>query len=68
MTGLRYYARSASDNTDDRLLWFISDRQQAGLNVTTCLVPCLRGYLPFLPREMAEKVARGANKADGGAP
>jgi len=30
----RYYARSASDNTDDWPFWFVADSQKGGLNVT----------------------------------
>ena len=30
----RYYARSASDRTDDWPFWFVADEQRGGLNVT----------------------------------
>ena len=34
----RYYARSASDRTDDWPFWFVADAQKGGLNVTAELV------------------------------
>jgi hypothetical protein len=34
----RYYARSASDRTDDWPYWFVADTQKGGLNVTAELV------------------------------
>jgi len=34
----RYYARSASDKTDDWPFWFVFDSQQGGLNVTNKLL------------------------------
>ena len=33
----RYYARSASDRTDDWPDWFVADTQKGGLNVTAVL-------------------------------
>lgn len=30
----RYYARSASDKTDDWPFWFVADDERGGLNVT----------------------------------
>ncbi len=57
----RYFARSASDKTDDWHLWFVAD--ETGLNVTGKLVPELRGYMPFLPKETALSVAEAANRA-----
>ena len=33
----RYYARSASDRTDDWPFWFVADAQKGGLNVTAVL-------------------------------
>ena len=30
----RYYARSASDNTDDWPFWFVADDPGGGINVT----------------------------------
>ena len=49
----RYYARSASDKTDDWPFWFIADNNKGGLNVTVEILPELRGYLPFVPKGMA---------------
>lgn len=57
-TAGRYYARSASDRTEDWPLWFVADREKAGLNVTVQLLPQMRGYMPFLPRRVAEEVAK----------
>jgi hypothetical protein len=34
----RYYARSASDKTDDWPFWFVADEQRGGLNVTADLI------------------------------
>jgi hypothetical protein len=34
----RYYARSASDRTDDWPFWLVADTQKGGLNVTAELV------------------------------
>ena len=34
----RYYARSASDRTDDWPFWFVADAQRGGLNVTADLM------------------------------
>jgi hypothetical protein len=34
----RYYARSASDRTDDWPYWFVADAQKGGLDVTAELV------------------------------
>ena len=34
----RYYARSASDRTDDWPFWFVADAQKGGLNATAELV------------------------------
>lgn len=57
----RYFARSASDKTDDWPFWYVADRLKANFNVTTELVPELRSYLPFVPRSMAEKIASKFN-------
>jgi hypothetical protein len=57
----RYFARSASDRTDDWPYWFVADRSRGNLNVTVKLMPELSGYLPFLPRDMAEELARAIN-------
>ena len=60
----RYHARSASDRTDDWPFWFVADQDQGGLNVTVALVPEMRGFMPFLPRPIAEELARFANEGD----
>lgn len=57
----RYYARSASDKTNDWPSWFVADRERSGLNVTVGLEPSLRGHLPFVPRSVAEQLAERAN-------
>lgn len=57
----RYYARSASDKTDDWPFWFVADRTQGDRNVTGTLLPSLRGRMPFLPRDAAIKLAEIAN-------
>lgn len=36
--GTRYYARSASDKTDDWPFWFVADARRGGLNVTAELI------------------------------
>ncbi len=59
----RYYARSASNRTDDWPYWYVADRERGNLNVTVELRPEMLGYLPFLPRDMAEKLAANANDA-----
>lgn len=58
----RFFARSAADDTDDWPFWFVADRSKSGLNVTVELVPELRGYMPFLTRELALAVAARANE------
>ena len=45
----RYYARSASDNTDDWPFWFVADSQRDGLNVTATLLQRFTGS-PFPPQ------------------
>jgi len=57
----RYYARSASDRTDDWAEWFVADELRGGLNVTAQLDPRLKGYPPFLPDWDAVKLAAKAN-------
>ena len=61
-TQRRYYARSASDNTDDWPFWFVADIKQGGLNVTVTLEPKIKGKLPFLPPWDAVKLAMKANR------
>lgn len=57
----RYYARSASDKTDEWPLWYVADRHQSGLNVTKTLAPEQVGYLPFVSKDAAQKIAETAN-------
>ena len=62
----RYYARSASDKTDDWPYWFVADSQRGGLNVTAETGRDLKtGLLPgctLLPSWDAVKQAQQANK------
>ena len=67
MTPARYYARSASDKTENWPFWFVADRNRGGLNVTAELVrahisPDYAG-LPLTHRTLAEKIAGIANEA-----
>jgi hypothetical protein len=57
----RYFARSASDRTEDWPFWYVADRQRGNLNCTPDLMPELRGYLPFVSRQIAERLAAEAN-------
>ena len=57
---MKYTARSASDRTDDWPFWFIADER--GLNVTVKLIQEMRGYLPFLSREVAELIVTELNQ------
>lgn len=65
MSEPRYFARSASDRTDDWPLWFVADRRKSGLNVTLSLIEKAFGRhvvgMPFLPREHAETLAEISN-------
>lgn len=54
-----FTARSASDRTDDWPFWFVADK--TGLNITVNAEPRLRGRLPFVPRDMAERIAGALN-------
>lgn len=58
----RFYARSASDRTDDWPYWFVADRQKSGINVTVSLAPKLRGFMPFVSADEARSLADAANK------
>lgn len=63
---LRYFARSASDKTDDWSIWFIADRDWGGLNVTSTvwdrLLPGTRTPgVVFLDKEGAISMAAMAN-------
>lgn len=62
----RYFARSASDKTDDWPVWFVADRQKGGLNVTAELIrqhfdPDHKGAV-FSSRRGAELIAERANQ------
>jgi hypothetical protein len=61
----RYYARSASDRTDDWPFWFVADLQKGGLNVTAELVrehvdPDHKGGV-LCPESVAKLIASWAN-------
>lgn len=61
----RYFARSASDRTDDWPFWFVADRAKGDLNVTADLIrehhdPDHAGGV-FVPRRGAEDLAALAN-------
>ncbi|SEN87926.1 hypothetical protein SAMN04489859_102057 [Paracoccus alcaliphilus] len=63
----RYFARSASDRTNDWPRWFVADRSKGGMNVTADLIREYRnpdhcGGV-FLPRIAAEALAAEANGA-----
>lgn len=58
----RYFARSASDNTDDWPYWFVADGHKGGLNVTTQLsAHHNKGKQPFMSPWDAVKLAMKAN-------
>jgi hypothetical protein len=61
----RFFARSASDRTDDWPFWYVADRRSGNLNVVVALAPELSGRLPFLPRDAAIALADEANRAAG---
>lgn len=58
----RYFARSASDKTDDWPFWYVADREKGNLNVTVKLEPLLEGALPFTSKEYAIRLAKRANE------
>jgi hypothetical protein len=62
----RYYARSASDRTDDWPWWFVADSKRGGLNDTPEVCELLnRPTQPgatLCAREYAEQLAEEANK------
>jgi hypothetical protein len=62
----RYYARIASDKTDNWPFWFVADSSRGGLNVTPTLINDLSGHvmttLPFLPKSQAERLAEISNR------
>lgn len=61
----RYYARSASDNTDDWDFWFVADRLKGGLNVTAELIrlhfDANHAGATLTSRECAAEIAEIAN-------
>ena len=64
----RYYARSASDKTDDWPLWFVAYKTLGGLNVTDKVSRMLgldglhKPGATLCFREYAEQLAADANK------
>lgn len=69
MRQARYYARSASDNTDDWPFWFVADEQRGGLNVTATVAeatksPCAKPGAVFRDPWGAVKLAMRANHCD----
>ena len=61
----RYYARSASDRTDDWPFWLVADRRLGGVNQTAEVMdqvgfPRAPGQV-LCDREIAEHVAARAN-------
>lgn len=66
MNQIRYYARSASDRTDDWPYWFVADRKRGDVNVTAELVrriadPNHKGAV-FAPKEICFALAETANE------
>jgi hypothetical protein len=80
----RFYARSASDKTDDWPFWFVADEMQGGLNVTKRLqnlrgdapvdirglgvLPAAFALQPFMDDYATLKLAHWANTVIGDAP
>ena len=67
----RYYARSASNHTEDWPFWLVADRKLGGLNVTAELVRAHIDPEHFIggtlcTREEAEYIADLANKIEAG--
>lgn len=64
----RFFARSASDRTDDWLFWFVADRNRGGLNVTADLVRQHingdHGGQTLTTKECAVRLAGIANAAE----
>ena len=63
----RYYARSASDHTDDWPWWFVADNQLGGRNVTSEVAILLNRPRKFqgptlCAWEYAEQLAEEANR------
>ena len=65
MTEARYVARSASNHTDAWAYWYVADSSNGNLNVIVGLLPQMSGYMPFLSRRGAERVAASANEQRG---
>ena len=68
MTDRRYYARSASDRTDDWPFWFVADSSKGNVNVTADIIrqhirPNRKGRV-FVPRVLAQDLADMANAAE----
>lgn len=65
----RYFARSASDHTDDWPGWFVADRQKGGLNATPVVARALGDDWPpgavLTNRDYAQELADRANSLDG---
>jgi hypothetical protein len=65
----RYFARSASDHTDDWPFWFVADRQKGGLNVTPAVAAALGHDWPhgavLTDRESARELADSGNALVG---
>jgi len=57
----RYFARSASDKTDDWPYWYVADSDKGSMNVTSSLEPNLKGKLPFLNPWDCVKLAMKSN-------
>lgn len=53
----RYFARSASDKSEDWPAWFVADRSKGGLNVTYRHTGAI-----FLSRKEAEELAGELNR------
>lgn len=65
---MRYYARSASDKTDDWPFWFVADTSKGGLNVTADLARKIepetaRAGAVFRSQRRAIELAMKANAA-----
>lgn len=64
---MRYFARSASDRTEDWPYWLVADRDKGGVNVTGELCDALsiprRPGQTLCARPCAEALANCANEA-----
>lgn len=62
---MRYYARSASDRTDNWPYWFVADVERGGLNVTASIVPSLLvSGATLIDRELAIAIVGIANEME----